>query len=492
VLRAFLFSLLFAATPLPSQALQLADGQTLLGKVEDADENGCRVRRLDNGGVLELRWDHLSPASAMPIKRAWNLVSASEDEVLVRANEVVYMHNGTRQRVIGRVSNEDGADYLTVTTKGVQVRVPKTELREMPSVEVPATQVYTMDEYYTMRLAEVQPGQSADKHMLFAEELIKVRDYDHAGYHLNQAKELGNTAQPGQLADLQARLQRYKEAREERELLDQIVAARSRGKLADFQRGEKFIAQFEKSFPQSKLRNDFETEKKRFAESRKRYLSQQVADNWRRSIQIFADKKVADAGFSLQQAREYAENKMTDDIVARLAEQFTIAPDEVKELWSIRESYPVGKRSELFTYGVGSWVLGEAAILKGTKVGAVKAQQQPEVDASQDRAVERVRRAMEEAMRRRQAQGAGGQQGQGEQTEDDWWKDATRVERTGWLRAYYAEFGGQLVLTYQSVAPCISCYGQGTTPEMSPDGKMMQVKCFLCQGTKWLRSFRAY
>ena len=55
-----------------------------------------------------------------------------------------------------------------------------------------------------------------------------------------------------------------------------------------------------------------------------------------------------------------------------------------------------------------------------------------------------------------------------------------------------AEFGGQLVVTFASVQPCISCYGDGNVPEISGDGKMVRNTCFLCQGTKFLRSFKAY
>jgi len=42
------------------------------------------------------------------------------------------------------------------------------------------------------------------------------------------------------------------------------------------------------------------------------------------------------------------------------------------------------------------------------------------------------------------------------------------------------------------VQPCVSCYGVGTIPEAGMDGKVVNVKCYLCRGTKWLRTFRAW
>src|SRR5262245_24902052 len=78
---------------LPAQASQLADGRVLLGTIErdSVGGEGLRVQRLDNGGVLDLRWDQLSSASAWDLKRKFSLVGEADDEVLTRADEVTYM-----------------------------------------------------------------------------------------------------------------------------------------------------------------------------------------------------------------------------------------------------------------------------------------------------------------------------------------------------------------------------------------------------------------
>jgi hypothetical protein len=480
------------APGLPSQSLQFADGKVLLAHVEDADGQGLRVRRLDNGGLLDLRWDQLSAASALAIKRRFDLAGDAQDEVLMRADEIEYLQNGSKQTLIGKVTDRT-PEQLIVQAKGIQYRVPRADLRTIRPVDVPVMQVLTKDEFYGLKSAELQPGDSADKHMLFADQLLKVRDYEHAAEHLAKAKELGNSADPQRLESMLQRLQRYKEAAKERELLDQIQACRSRAQLGDFEKGTRLIEQFAKDFPQSKLKVDFEQEKKRFADARVRFLSQQVADQWRNAIRVVADKKAAEETATLQAARDYAENKMTDDIVARLQQQFRIDAAEIKQLWADRARFPVGKRAEHFAYGIGSWILGEQGILKGTEAGKQRDKQQPAAPEGNDRDVERLAKLFRQAMERRRAavQGSGGG-AQQEQTDEDWWAQASRAERTGWLRAYYAEFGGQLVVTFQTVSPCISCYGEGSTPDMGPDGKMTRQKCFLCQGTKWLRSFRAY
>jgi len=491
--RSFALIAALAAVPmLPAQTLQLADGKVLLAVVDQQpDGEGLRVRRLDNGGVLDLRWDQLSPATALRIKREFDLAGDTHDDIVVSAYEIEYVLNGQKQTIIGKIVGTTG-DSVLVQKKGQTSPIPRAEMSAPRTVIVPATQVYTKDEFYKMRLDELQPDKSADKHVRLAEELIKFRDYARAAEHLQKAKEIGNSADPQQLDATMQRLQRYQEAAKEREMLDQIQAARSRGQLGDFEKGKKLIAQFQKDFPQSKLKSDFDIEKKRFDEARARHLTEQVSDQWRRSIQIVADKKVVDPAVTLAAAREYAENKMTDDIVARLAQQLRIEANEVKDLWSGREKFSIGKRTEHFAYGDGSWVLGEAAILKGTQAGKAqdkdKAKTAPVGNAQE---VERLARLLREAMDRRRT-AAQGNAGARKLSEEDWWRQATRVEKVGWLRAYYAEFGNQLKITHQSAAECMSCYGAGTTTDMGPDGKPVQAECFLCQGTKWTRSFKAY
>jgi hypothetical protein len=476
---------------LRAQSVQLADGRVLLASVEDADGEGLRLKRLDNGGTLELRWDHLSAASALVWKRKFDLVGDSQDEALTRADAVDYFHNGSKQSVIGRITEQAG-DHIVVVVKGVPFRVPRAELRAVRKIEVPVTQVFTRDEYYADRLAAHNPGEKADVHVLLAEELIKVRDYEHADSHLQEAKRLANSRNPQQLDTLIAKLARYREAQKELGLLEEIRACRSRGGLQDFDKGTKLIDKFGKDFPQTKLKAEFELEKKRFGEARTRFLSSQVADLWRRSIQIVAEKKVGEDGITLDQVREYAQEKMSEDIQARVAGVLKLDPTEVKSLWSDRAKYPIGRRPEHFTYGVGSWVLGEAAILKGTEASKQQGKETTKPANEQEtRDVERYAKLLRQAMERRQSQQQAGAQ-QEEETDADWWRKAERPERTSWLRAFYAESSGQMTVTYATVSPCIACYGEGTTLETGPEGKMVRTTCFLCHKTKQIRSFKAY
>jgi hypothetical protein len=472
-----------------AQALQLADGRLLLATVTEASGDGLRLKRLDNGGVLDLRWEHLSLASADAWKRKLNLLGDSQDELLTRADELEYLREGTRQSVIGRLV-ERTPDHYVVMVKGQGIRVPVRDVVAVRKVDAPVMQIFTKDEFYNDRLTAQPPGDNADLHVLLAEDLLRVADFDRAAEHLQKAKGFGNSRNPGQIDALLGKVERFKAAQKEFGLLAEIAAARSRGGLADFERGTKLIGQFEKDFPATKAKAEFDAEKKKFAAARTKFLTQQIADLWRRSIQTIADKKVSDTAVTLDQARDYAQSKMTDDLVARVAGLLKLEPDEVKALWGGRKETFVGKRPEQFTYGIGSWVLGLEAIQKDTVVQK-QGKDKTALSDPNNQNVARFTRALREAMERRRQQ-MQADAGAEEETPERWWQRAERQERANWLRAYYAEFGGQLTVTFASLTPCVSCSGAGTTIDFNGQGERVVLPCFLCHKTKWVRSFKAY
>src|SRR5262245_66062091 len=73
---------------------------------------------------------------------------------------------------------------------------------------------------------------------------------------------------------------------------------------------------------------------------------------------------------------------------------------------------------------------------------------------------------MQEAMR-----AAGQGQGPGQdhvQTDEEWWAASDRPDRGNWLRAYYAERGGHLVIMGAYVQPCLNCLGAGQVSQLGP------------------------
>ena len=83
---------LILALSAPCQTLQLKNGAVLIGRIEQVHEEGLTFHRLDNGGVLELRWNHLAPECAARVRRLFGLSTDEEDEVTVTADEITDPH----------------------------------------------------------------------------------------------------------------------------------------------------------------------------------------------------------------------------------------------------------------------------------------------------------------------------------------------------------------------------------------------------------------
>ena len=54
--------------------------------------------------------------------------------------------------------------------------------------------------------------------------------------------------------------------------------------------------------------------------ARTRFLTKQVADTFRRGVQVLADKKAGEPGVTLDAARQYAENGMSEELFQRTAQ----------------------------------------------------------------------------------------------------------------------------------------------------------------------------
>jgi hypothetical protein len=481
--------LAFCCARAPAQVLQLVDGKLLLAQVEDANAENLHVKRLDNGGVLDLRWDQLTPECAGRVKEQFKLSTAAETQLTVTAQEVRFNKDGSTQTLIGKLI-DDGSPILTLLQKGQQIRIPRQDIMGKPPVEVPVLQVYTKDEYYNMRLQEVAPGDNADNHKLLAEELMKVPDYAHALDHLKKAKELNNSKEPARIDELFERVKLYQANQKERDAIDQISVARHRAQLVDLEAGKKLVDDWDKMFPQSKLKAEFEVEKGRFLDTRTSVLSLLVAQKWRYAIGTVAEKKQLETDVKLAAIKTYAEQKMSDDIANLVAQLLHLDVTEVKTLWDGRERFPNCKQTEHFAYGIGSWLLQKDGVIKGTKEGKEQAKEGD--DAQQKYELQRIAKAFREAMERRRSAAAQSGQGPKVETEDDWWAGAPRGDRISWLRAYYAEYGGKLVVTHAFVAPCQACSGLGTVSQPAEGGKIDKIPCYSCHETKWMRSFKAY
>ena len=137
--------------------------------------------------------------------------------------------------------------------------------------------------------------------------------------------------------------------------------------------------------------------------------------------------------------------------------------------------------------------MGPEAITKGTVQGKSNegTKKKSEKDQEMERIIKRIRKARERA-RRALAKRSAGRKGENEElTPEDWWDKASANERVGWLRAYYAENGGDLKVEGAYLDTCARCAGKGSLTVFQDTGETKQEKCNTCHGTRFKRYFRA-
>lgn len=476
------------AAALEAQALQLADGTLLAGEVQNVTGDGLTLVRIDTGGVLQLRWDHLAPDSAQELKRQFNLSVEDDSEVLVEADVITYLTpGGALEEQIGLQVGSDPT-AVQIRSRGAVVSIARKNVRTRVTRMVPALSVYTKEEFYRQQVAEMAPGDDADKHIALADLLVRVDDFERAETHLKRAEELGSSKQPAALRAKLARVALFKSAAGERALLDQIRASRVR---REFGRGRELIAEYDKKFAASgKLGSEMTAEKQRFEAARERYFIEKVLQSWYMQISAAARTKCADPSFTYAAAQEYVTSAMGKDIRKKIVERLGISAAEVDQCWSKRTTNKVGASSQPFTYGIGSWLLGEDKVKANTQTE--KAQTQGKAKTEEQVRDERLERKIREYLdRAKQSQKNAGASAK-EETEEDWWRKAQLDDRVNFVKALYAETSGDMEVTNAFTQDCTQCGGQGKLPVLgSTGGKEEFEKCWLCKGTRFKRWLRA-
>lgn len=486
-------SLIFLSASLPAQAVQLRDGSILVGEIQEADGEGFTLLRTDNGGVLKLRWGHLSQSSAKLIKTGYGLLDRDDEEILVRADVLTYENSsGRKAEAVGRISKQDDR-FIYVRKRGNFTPVPRKKIRGKGERQVPPNEIFTVDEYYNEMVAEHAPGEDADKHIALGNLLMRLRDYDHAQQHLDKASALGGGRQPHVLAEQIKRLQFFKAAKAEQGVLDAIRTYTNRG---NFALAAKKIAEFKSTFPNSKLVGDLAKLEKRYNDVRKKKLVWDVTRLWYKYVGILGQRKAAEVKVTFAMAKQYAERQMGKEIRAQIATSLGIEVDEVEQLWSERMSVKGATQSQRYFFSAGSWLLGAQAVIKDTKQGkteaAVKAVTQSEGDKKVAEGVKRIQEALKrnrERMKRRTAQGKQGEKK--EVTPEDWWAQAGRPAQATWVKAYYAEFSGDMMLVGAYVSPCTNCAASGKVGTTGSIGAATSKACPICRGTRFRRDIRA-
>ena len=433
--------------------IRLKSGKFLVAELlEPAGEEGIRVRRLDNGGEMSLRWDDLMSDDVARIKAQSNLLSDLDaSEVMIRVLRVEFRSKtGSKQTVEGEMV-ESNKERLILQKKGNRINVERSRLMGSPQeVEVPITDILRKDEIYERKLEELAPEEDADKHVLLAAYLIRVDLLDKANLHLTKAEELGGGKQPKKVEGMLKRVNDLIANKGQADLLAEISIAKNRSK---FTKALELCDRFEKEFPNSPLAQEFETRKKQVLEARQTYFVKRVTLDWYDQMWKVADKIAGNSKLSFEEAQSLAESEFGKEVRANIAKKRELKVEEVETFFGEREERKVWRPRKV-TYGNGSWLLGSREILKDTTQGAAQEAKKPKGAGGTPQRSKEFEKRLKEFLRKAQGKGQSKGQSQSLDTPASWWKKAGRAVRKQWLVAYYAEKGGDLSVTDAGLEPC--------------------------------------
>ncbi|MEZ5989978.1 MAG: hypothetical protein R3F30_12795 [Planctomycetota bacterium] len=478
-----------AASEEGGTTIRLRSGRFLVAQVLEVDEEKLLVRRIDNGGQLELRWSDLLVEEERRLKAQNNLVNEiDESEVRVRGIRVKYRDKtGATQEVEGELVTRD-TERIVLRRKGNQVEILVKDLRGTPQeVDLPIGDILTRDEIYQRKLEEIAPGEDADKHVLLATWLIRVDLLDKAKVHLDKAQELGGGIQPTRTAGLLKRVDSLINNKEQADLLGQITIAKNR---KQFTKALQLCDQFEKDFPASPLKEEYDTRKQGVLDARETYFVRRVTQDWYDVVYDEAARIAGDKKLEMDEAMNLAENELGKRIREKIAKRHSLEVQEVEGFFKDRIERKVFKPKRV-GYGLGTWILGKADILKGTKQGESEEAGKKEQDPAGDAVNREFQKRLQEFLRRQRNQQKGPAQEQTLETPAQWWRNSNTQQRKQWLVAYYAERGGDFDVYYAGLEACTTCSGAGFLEiQDSTTGNVIKQTCPTCHGERFQRFIR--
>ena len=453
-----LLALVLLACSTPSSAqepaadaamLRLKSGAIQWGTITAHDPEGLVFQRLDTGGVARIGWTLLDPVEEKELRTRFGYVDVTSEELLVRADRIVTVKG---LEFVGVIIDRTDTAVLLKTAAAI-VPIPKTEIAQASDVvEAPARDIYTSEELYAQALAR-HDSTTARGHMRIAQDCEGVFDFARAIQHYQKAAELDPNYEKQAVATALQRALEKAKAQAELEYLAEVDQLVKRNKFDEaFARAEAF----KERFPGSALMPEAKKKQDKAVKARTEYLSKETVRSWN----FHAGRLARDAaGKSLEEVMAYLDEKLKADIVAGVAKDLQrfskeATEDTARQLWRGRKKL----RYQTASYGLGTWLLGKAAALRGQEEEAGSNEPKTEQDrarASLQAQLERFFAAQNVA---RQAQSAD----EKKEDREGFWREFPYTARANWILAWHVENSGDYeVAPKPLIQACQTCAGRG-------------------------------
>jgi hypothetical protein len=482
--------------------IPLRDGEILVGEIASHTEDGLEVKRLDNGGVVRLRWGQLAPPFEKDLKAKLGYTYEVQDEITVDADEIT-LRDGTKR--VGLIVSQSPEKIILKDAKS-SLTYERGVLAGAPTrVTAPALDIYTKDELYTEKVSAVDLT-TAEGNMTLARYLEQIFDFARAIQHWNDVKRIDAGFHPGEVTQALARLEEKKARQDEFDFLQDIERERA---MRHYDKAIAMCDEFQKKFARSSAstRADVEKRKKNIEGARHADRVALVCKEYHRQAELLCHGKADDRKSTLDAARSWSTSDLPREIIKNAVLTLQKNWKELTEAEFVKYWKERGKLSKTrsVSYGSGSFILGKGGVTKGFDMKS------PQKPTSGDPAVEAMIKKMQELLKKQSGGMAGAPQQQKLDPPEDWWQNkAQNFERYQFILANFVEFGGEMEVVSFFGRPCIQCGGLGGVPVASTGGQQpggvtvggrsgnqpnqnggattTMLECPTCHGTSYQRS----
>ncbi|MDE0895747.1 MAG: hypothetical protein OSB10_04105 [Planctomycetota bacterium] len=444
-----------AQTEAKAQMLRLRDGSILWGDIESHTESELQFHRLDTGGRVTLPWGFLDPNQEHELRLSYGYIASDFKEELIAADRIPLVDGTELVGVI--LGRGDGVIHV----KNVQavISLPVERIAGQPvHIQVPASDIYSREELYQQKLGEFDRGLDSDNG---AEVAIAnydlalwceaIQDYGRALQHY-QAVPLADPSWP--IAELRPALERTQRKALAQAEVDHLLEVDRLTRRSNFDRSFEMLAEFTKLFPQSPLMDDWNKQRERTEMAQLKSLRQEVAKRWHAA----ASKRAREGALlsTYGEALAYVSEGMSQEVLEAVTKDLSnidkdINAEEVRVLFDERE----GGRWRKASYGIGTWMLGEAKARAGIEEAPESTSGGGEQDAARKALEDKIKRYLDNQSAVRSSSSDDGE------SPEDFWVGYSVNSRINWLLAYYAEFSGDMDVRKAHFTNCKECGGSG-------------------------------
>lgn len=431
--------------------LRLRDGSIHWGTINAHDPEGIVFDRLDTGGRIRLAWSHLHPEEERDLRSRFGYVDLSGDEVMIDADRIVTIEGA---EIVGVIIDKSG-DFVLIKTSSATIPVPKNRISGAPTVvQVPATEVYTRAELYAQRLSNVDVS-TVEGNFQLAQWCERILDFAHATDHYKAAAQLDSTFRQ---EEVRVSLARVIEKAAHQDQIDYLANVDA---LIGRRRYDEALASadaFKEKYPDSTLIANAKKAHDRVLKAREKYVAERIATLWFLRSGQLARQMSTKLGY--EEAINYLGGQMQKEVLDYVTKEASMltkdaTPDVVKKLWLQRRKVRWYRAS----YGLGTWLLGRDAALKGGEEKKTDAKPLTEKDKERADLEKKLERFLQNQELARKSKSSSDQKDDREAA----WKELSPDNRAGWILAYYCENSGDFEVDPKPIlSACKECGGSGT------------------------------